>query len=47
MWAQDFPYLSNNFVNTDNVKTYLEEYDLDDETKEMIGHKNAEKLFKI
>ena len=47
LWAQDYCYLSNEFVNTDNVKTYLEEYDIDDETKEMIAYRNAEQLFKI
>ena len=47
MWAQDYPYLSNEFVNTDNVRTYLEEYDIDSETIEKIAHINAEKLFKI
>lgn len=47
LWGQDFPYLNNEFVNTDNVRSYLEEYDIDAETKEMIAHKNAERLFKI
>lgn len=47
LWWQDFPYLNNEFTNADNVKTYLEEYDIDSETKEMIAYKNAEKLFKI
>ena len=34
-------------VNDLRVKTFLEEYNLDDETKEMVAHKNAEKLFRI
>ena len=47
LWGQDFCYLNNEFVNTDNVKSFLEEYDIDKETKEKIAHGNAEKLFKI
>lgn len=43
LWAQDYPY----GVNNKEVQTFLEKYDIDDETKEMIAHKNAEKLFKI
>lgn len=43
LWAQDYPY----GINDINVKTFLEEYNIDDETREMIAHKNAEKLFKI
>ena len=33
-------------LNDINVKTFLEEYDIDEETKEIIAHKNAEKLLK-
>ena len=43
LWAQDYCY----GVNDIRVKTFLEEYPLDQETKEMISHKNAEKIFKI
>lgn len=43
LWAQDYCY----GVNDIRVKTFLEEYNLDDETKEMIAHKNAENLFRI
>ena len=43
LWGQDYPY----GINDKSVKTFLEEYDLDNETKEMIAHKNTEKLFKI
>lgn len=43
LWGQDYPY----GVNDKSVKTFLEEYDLDNETKEMIAYKNTEKLFKI
>ena len=38
LWAQDYPSL---------VKTFLEELDLDEETKENIAHRNAEKLFRL
>ena len=47
LWGQDFCYLNNQFVNTDNVRSFLEEYDIDAESKEKIAHINAEKLFKI
>lgn len=43
LWAQDYPY----GVNDIRVKKFLEEYNIDDETREMIAHKNAEKLFNI
>ena len=43
LWGQDFCYLKD----TDHVKSYLEDYQMDKETKEMIAHKNAEKLFHI
>lgn len=43
MWAQDYPYGINNI----EVKTFLEEYNIDNKTRERIAHKNAEKLFKI
>ncbi len=47
LWGQDFCYLNNEFVNTDNVRSFLEEYDIDEQSKEKIAHGNAEKLFKI
>lgn len=43
LWAQDYCY----GVNDIQVKTFLEEYPLDDETKEMVAHENAERLFRI
>lgn len=43
LWAQDYPY----GINDTNVKTFLENYDIDQDTKDMIACKNAEKLFKI
>ncbi len=43
LWAQDYCY----GVNDIRVKTFLEEYPLDNDTKEMISYKNAERLFKI
>lgn len=43
LWAQDYCY----GVNDIRVKTFLEEYNIDDETKELIAYKNSEKLFKI
>ena len=50
LWAQDYPYGLNE-ANYDTkaslVKTFLEELDLDEETKENIAHRNAEKLFRL
>lgn len=43
MWAQDYPY----GINDMEVKTFLEKYGIENEIKEMIAYKNAEKLFKI
>lgn len=43
LWGQDYPY----GINDKTVKTFLDEYKLDDDIKKMIGYKNAEKLFKI
>ena len=43
LWAQDFPYGENG----PDVRTFLEEMDLDDEIREDIAHRNAEKLFGI
>ena len=47
LWGQDFCYLNNDQVNTDNVRIYLEEYGLDDNILEQIAHRNAEKLFHL
>lgn len=41
LWAQDYCY----GVNDIRVKTFLEEYPIKDETRELIAHGNAEKLF--
>ena len=50
LWAQDYPYGLNE-ANYDTkaslVKTFLEELDLDEETKENFAHRNAEKLFRL
>ena len=43
LWGQDYPFVPN----AENAASFLEEYDLDEETKEKIAHGNAEKLFKI
>lgn len=43
LWGQDYPFVPN----AENAGSFLEQYDLDRETKEKIAHGNAEKLFKI
>lgn len=43
MWAQDYPY----GINDEQVRTFLEKYEISNEIKEMIAYKNAEKLFKL
>ena len=42
IWAVDYPYLRN-----ETVVDFLLNSNLTDEKKELISHKNAEKLFKI
>ena len=42
IWAVDYPYLMN-----DTVVDFLMNSNLTDEEKELISHKNAEKLFKL
>ena len=42
IWAVDYPYLMN-----DSVVDFLMNSNLSDEEKELISHKNAEKLFKL
>ena len=42
IWAVDYPYLRN-----ETVVDFLLNSNLTDEEKELISHKNAEKLFKI
>ena len=42
IWAVDYPYLRN-----ETVVDFLMDSNLTDEEKELISHKNAEKLFKI
>ena len=42
MWGADYP-----FIDAQNIRTMLEEYDLPDEDKEKIAHGNAERLLKI
>ena len=42
IWAVDYPFLMN-----DTVVDFLMNSDLTDEEKELISHKNAEKLFKM
>ena len=50
LWAQDYPYGLNE-ANYDTkaslVKNFFDELNLDEESKENIAHRNAEKLFKI
>ncbi len=41
LWSQDYPY----GVNDGEVRTFLEEMALDEETRANIAHRNAEKLF--
>ena len=42
MWGGDYP-----FINAQNLKKMLEEYDLAQEDKEKIAHGNAERILKI
>ena len=43
IWALDYPYVKFDTCSTD----FLLNADLTDEEKELIAHKNAEKLFRI
>ena len=43
LWGQDYPFVPN----AENAASFLEEYDLDAETKEKIAHGNAERIFRL
>lgn len=47
LWAQDFCYLNGFYEHIDEVRTFLENYGLDQESLEKIAHFNTEKLLKI
>lgn len=50
LWAQDYPYglnEENYSTKASLVRTFLEEMDIDDESRKNIAYRNAEKLFKI
>ena len=42
MWGEDYPYRRK-----ENIRSFLEAYDISDEDKEKIAHLNAEKLLHI
>ena len=42
-----FCYLNLSVKNIDNVRIFLEEYDISDEDKEKIAHLNSERIFKL
>lgn len=42
IWAVDYPY-----IRPDNITNFLMSSNLTEKEKELISHKNAEKLFKI
>ena len=42
IWSVDYPY-----IRPDNITDFLMNSDLTDKEKELISHKNAEKLFKM
>ena len=41
-WGEDYPYRKK-----ENIRTFLENFDISEEDKEKIAHKNAEKLLHI
>ena len=43
LWGQDYPFVPN----AENAASFLEQYDLDAETKEKIAHGNAERIFRL
>lgn len=47
LWAQDFCYLNGSYEHIDEVRTFLENYGLDQESLEKIAHENAEKLMHL
>ena len=47
LWGQDFCYLNHIVGGVDNVRSFLEEYDISDEDKEKIAHLNSERIFKL
>ncbi len=42
LWGEDYPYRQK-----ENIRTFLEEFDLSEEEREKISHGNAEQLFHI
>lgn len=44
---KDFCYLNGTYEHIDEVRTFLENYGLDQESLEKIAYKNAEELMHI
>ena len=47
LWGEDFCYLNSVPNHKEDTRDFLKNYDIDEESKNKIAYKNAEKLFKI